>query len=107
MEGSKKLMEMFAKIMTYDEIVGLIEEHILLYKSKDPKGRSFLSQSCTLLIIKEIAEAEEELASMEGELDQVKQSMSNVSNSNESKVNRDIQELMNLLKNGKTDNNIN
>lgn len=103
MEGSKKLMEIFAKLMTYDEIVGLIEEHLLLYKSEDPKGRSFLSQSCTLLIVKEIMEAEEELASMEGELDQFKQS----SNSNESKVNRDIQELMNLLKNGKTDNNIN
>lgn len=103
MEGSKKLMEIFAKLMTYDEIVGLIEEHLLLYKSEDPKGRSFLSQSCTLLIVKEIMEAEEELSSMEGELDQFKQS----SNSNESKVNRDIQELMNLLKNGKTDNNIN
>lgn len=103
MEGSKKLMEMFAKLMTYDEIVGLIEEHLLLYKSGDPKGRSFLSQSCTLLIVKEIMEAEEELTSREEELDQFKQS----SNSNESKVNRDIQELMNLLKNGKTDNNIN
>lgn len=103
MEASNKLMEMFAKLMTYDEIVGLVEEHILLYKSEDPKGRSFLSQSCALLIIKEITEAEEELTSMEGELDQFKRS----SNSNESKVNRDIQELMNLLKNGKTDNNIN
>lgn len=102
MEASNKLMEMFAKLMTYDEIVGLVEEHILLYKSKDPKGRSFLSQSCALLMIKEITEAEE-LTSMEGELDQFKRS----SNSNESKVNRDIQELMNLLKNGKTDNNIN
>ena len=103
MEGSKKLMEIFAKLMTYDEIVGLIEEHILLYKSKDPKGRSFLSQSCALLIVKEIKEAEEELSSMEGELDKFKRA----SNSNESKVNRDIQELMNLLKNGKIDNNIN
>lgn len=103
MEGSQKLMEMFAKLMTYDEIVGLIEEHLLLYKSEDPKGRSFLSQSCTLLIVKEIMEAEEELASREGELGQFKRS----TNSNESKVNRDIQELMNLLKNGKTDNNIN
>lgn len=51
-----ELMNMMAKMSSFDELVMILEDHIEMYKKGHKNGKDFLTKTCSLLLLKSLQE---------------------------------------------------
>jgi hypothetical protein len=52
-----ELMNLMAKVASFDEIVSVLEEHIKMYKEGHKNGKDFLTKTCSLILTKSLQES--------------------------------------------------
>lgn len=53
----EELMNLMAKVASFDEIVSVLEEHIKMYKEGHKNGKDFLTKTCSLILTKSLQES--------------------------------------------------
>ena len=67
-----ELMNMMAKMSSFDELVGVLEEHLKMYKEGHENGKDFLTKTCSLILTKSLQESG---VNMEDEYEKYKESL--------------------------------
>lgn len=97
-----ELMNMMAKLVSFDDLVSILEDHIKMYKEGHKNGKDFLIKTCSLIMTKSLQESG---INVGNEFERYKKSLEESNNDSEENsipkdMPEDLKELYSKIKRG-------